>query len=53
MGNERHGEVAGSLGEGTLHDKVGTRGCAEAALRNHGVGEFGRSKNRRQGGCGV
>jgi hypothetical protein len=53
MGNERHGEVVGSLGGDTLHDKAGTRGRGGEALRIHGVGESDRSKNRRQGGCGA
>ena len=53
MSNERHGEVADSPEGGTLHDKAGTRGRGEEALRNHGVDEFYRSKNRRQEDCGA
>jgi len=52
MDNEHHGEGVDNLAAGTLHDRVGTRGCGEV-LHNHAVDEFYRSMNHHQMGCGV
>ena len=52
-GNGYHEEGADNLERDTLHDKGDTRGCGEGGLHNHAAGEFYRSKNHRQQGCGV
>ena len=53
MGNGHHGEGADNLERDTLHDKGDIRGCGEGELHNHAAGEFYRSKNPHQQGCGV